>query len=363
MELMGRMAASVIHDLNNILTVIQLNAGMLEIGGLDEAETAKFVEEINRACVCASALTRSVLNFSRRQDQPLSSFEVRQVLDGLLPLLGVLAKRTELVTDLPHGELWMEGSPIEFQQVILNLVTNAIDAAPKNGVRLSVRPGFSAGQNRETVEIEVQDSGNGIRPEDSPRIFDAFFTTKEPGSGTGLGLYIVKRIIDERGGTIDVRSIPGEGTTFRLSFPRLSARQEPGLASEAAPPPQMLSATVLLVEDDPGVRAIGRQILLRHGCRVFDAADSSEARACWDEHRNEIDLLFTDLILPGATSGDLLAREFLQQKPSLKVLYTSGKVDASQYAEHFSFANFLLKPYRPETLVESLSRLLHPASP
>jgi len=359
MEMLGRVATSVIHDLNNMLTVIQLNAALLETGGVGEDEGARLIGEINRACSCAADLTRSVLRFSRKTNEKPSRFELGRVLSDLAPLLVVLtAKKTTLTTNYPSEEIWLEGSIVEFQQVLLNLVTNAVDSGSKEGVSLTVRRSPPSGQALRCVEIIVQDQGKGIPPEDLQNIFEAFYTTKEQGRGTGLGLYIVQRIVSEWKGMIDVESVPGEGTKFRLSLPEAAPPERNASKDERQSPDVRFQATVLLVEDDPGVLAIGKQILERQGARVFEALNPVEAREIWKAHRDEIGLLFTDIVLPGDVSGEMLAQELLKDKPSLKVLYTSGNESASHIASVRNHEHFLPKPYRPETLIASVARLL-----
>lgn len=359
MELVGRLSTSVIHDLNNMLTVIQLNAALLEIGDLEEGESARLVNEINQACSCASDLTRSVLSFSRRADLAPGRFELGKTLADISPMLGVISgKKTNLVIDCPAEKIWIEGSAVEFQQIILNLVSNGIDAAPKAGMRLALESVFSEEDQRRYVQIVVKDTGKGIPPEHLPNVFKAFFTTKEQGRGTGLGLYIVQRIVTERGGSIEVESVPNEGTTFRLRLPQAS----PEVAKSAAVSPvstdRKLNTTILLVEDDAGIRAIGRQILEREGAVVLEAADAEQAIKIWNHHRDEIAILFTDIVLPGQVFGDQLAVQLVQEKNDLKVLYTSGNVSAAQRSPDFSQANFLHKPYRPEDLIHAVSRLV-----
>lgn len=359
MELVGRLSTSVIHDLNNMLTVIQLNAALLEIGELEEGESARLVNEINQACSCASDLTRSVLSFSRRSDLVPTRFELGKTLADISPMLGVLSgKKTNLVIDCPTEKIWIEGSAVEFQQIILNLVSNGIDAAPKAGVRLALESLFSEDEQRRYVQILVQDTGKGIAPEHLPNIFKAFFTTKEQGRGTGLGLYTVQRIVTERGGSIEVESVPNEGTTFRLRFPQASTEAEKSHAVSPVSKARKLDATILLVEDDAGIRAIGRQLLEREGARVLEAADATQALEIWKDRRDEIAVLFTDIVLPGQMFGDQLAEKLVQEKGDLKVLYTSGNVSAAQRSPDFSQANFLHKPYRPEALIQAVGQLL-----
>ena len=354
MEMLGRLATSVIHDLNNMLTVIQLNAALLEVGGIEEEEQTKLVGEINRACSCAADLTRSVLKFSRKTDGKAVRFELGKVLADLEPLLGVLAaKKASLVSNFPSEEIWIEGSTVGFQQIILNLVTNAVDSESKGDVQLTVRrtaAGF--------VEIIVSDKGKGIPSEDIGSIFKAFYTTKELGRGTGLGLYIVHRIVTEWGGSLDVKSVLGEGTTFQVLLPEVEPA-EPKAREAATPSAERLHATVLLLEDELGISAIGKQILERQGARVFQADSIAKARGIWDAHRGDIELLFTDIVLPGEISGEEFARELIDQKPALKVLYTSGNESASHHLLAVTQGPFLPKPYRPETLIEAVAKLLN----
>lgn len=360
LEMLGRVATSVIHDLNNMLTVIQLNAALLETGGMDEEEQAKLVGEINRACSCAAGLTRSVLKFSRKTDGIPIKMELGKVIADLEPLLMVLsAKKAKLTIDSPSEEIWIEGTAVGLQQVLLNLVTNAVDSESKGQINLSVKRTQPGKQKNGLVEITVQDQGKGIPPEALQSIFEPFYTTKEQGRGTGLGLYIVQRVVTEWGGTLDVKSAVGVGTAFRLFFPEASPPEPNALKKETLSFEVRFQITVLLVEDDPGVLAIGRQILERQGARVFSAASIAQAREIWAAHQDELQLLFTDIVLPGGITGEELAGELQQEKPDLKVLYTSGNESAAHNLSVAKKTNFLPKPYRPEALIDAVAKLLN----
>lgn len=359
MEMIGRFSTTVIHDLNNLLTVIQLNAAMLEIGGLEEGESVKLVDEINKACSCASDLTRSVLSFSSRRENQPGQFELGKAMSDLAPLLNALiGRKTTLVKNLSKESIRIKGTPVEFQQILLNLIDNAIDSDPASGMTLTMRSVVSEKDGRKMAEITVSDTGRGIAKENLPRIFDAFFSTKAQSDGTGLGLHIVRRIVRQWGGSLEVESDPGKGTSFRVLLPQVDEEAEIR-QDEAAPDRDgTLQATVLVVEDDAAIRDIGRQILERRGAKVLEAADAEEARKIWKLHRDDIRLLFTDIVLPGDVSGDRLARDLLGEKDDLKILYTSGNIAASQRVPELNDANFLLKPYRPEVLVQAAIRIL-----
>jgi len=222
---------------------------------------------------------------------------------------------------------------------------------------LHARPGLFAC-------LTVSDTGSGISPDIMPRIFDPFFTTKEVGKGTGLGLPTVFGIVEQHQGWIDVRSEVGRGTTFRLYLPStpgaVPASPPPPAEKPAAPnPPARASHCILLVEDDPGVRNYARKTLLRQGHRVLEAASGIEALPVWHAHRDEIEILFTDVVMPGGLNGLELAQRLQQEKPSLKVIHASG-YSADVVGGDFTGRqgiDFIAKPYEPADLVRIIERV------
>ena len=257
------------------------------------------------------------------------------------------------------------------QQVLLNLAVNARDAMKQGGdlyfstseimvgetyVRMKGK-----GRPGEFICLTVRDSGAGIPENDLPRIFEPFFTTKPDGQGTGLGLATVFGIVEQHDGWITVDSEVGKGTVFRIYFPRI----DPSTAGEITVAKTEVrvvggSETILVVEDEGPLREVVRSILESYGYRVFDAPDANVALELWRKHRDEIDMLMTDMILPEGPSGKDLADRLMAEKPSLRVLYTSG-YNMDEFRKQMPLDegdNFLPKPYHPQMLAQAIANRL-----
>jgi CheY-like chemotaxis protein len=256
----------------------------------------------------------------------------------------------------------------------MNLSVNSRDAMPRGGT-LSISVSIcevDVGHSRQFAEarsgrfvcLTHADTGMGIPPENVGRIFEPFFTTKELGKGTGLGLATVYGIVKQHKGWIEVESELGKGTTFRIFLP---ASSNPIAPPDPVSPPTRAadgSETILVVEDERDLREIITRTLIRHGYRVFQAVDGNDALKIWDEYKNVIDLLFTDVIMPGGINGRELAEKLLQQKPKLKVIYSSG-YSADALGKDFKLdlnLNYLPKPYVPEDLARIVRNRLDESS-
>lgn len=356
MEVLGRLASSVIHDLNNLLTVIQLNAALIEGGELDEGEIAVAAEKIGDASRRSADLTRKVLNFARRQPEETKPVEIGEMIDGLGRMLeSLVARRVQIEIDRSQPPMWVRANRGAVEQALMNLVLNAVDAMPEGGIvrihhatceaRAGEFPGCATGRY---VVIEVIDQGAGIAPECRDRIFEPFFTTKE--LGTGMGLAIVNRVAKLHRGAVNFESAPGRGTTFRLWLPLIEAPAPEAPPAPEPPPAPQKTQTVLLVEDDVGIRELGRYLLEKMGLRVLAAGEGQEALELWRKHRDEVSLLFTDLVLAGDLSGRDIAVRVLQDRPDLPVIYTSGYSSAWNDHTIFTQTNFLPKPFPPMAL-------------
>jgi PAS domain S-box-containing protein len=360
MEAFGQLAGGMAHDFNNIMTVVQSHASLLQLKGVTPAEQEESAKEISLAADRAANLTRQLLTFSRQQvSQPT-----------YLDLNGAVGNMTKLLQRLIGANIALDaqfasgGAPVVadlgmMEQVLMNLAVNARDAMPKGGrlrletaiVTLDASAATASPKARPGcfVQLSVSDTGCGIAPEHLPRIFEPFFTTKEVGKGTGLGLATVLGIMEQHQGWIDVDSQPGRGTTFHLYLPR---RDEEFAFSPMKPAMAEISGgseTILLVEDEAVVRALAIKVLRRKGYTVLEADRSQTALDLWRQNQAKIDLLLTDIIMPGTISGRDLAERLLREKPDLKVVYCSGYSDdvlGKDFIVNRRF-NFLQKPYDP----------------
>jgi PAS domain S-box-containing protein len=335
MEAIGQLAGGVAHDFNNLLTVI---LGYAEFMGADPScsdQHRRDVQEIIKAAERASGLTRQLLAFSRNQVLQAKLVDVNGLVGGMSELLGrLIGEHIELVTVLaPHlGTVLADYGQLE--QVLMNLAVNARDAMPSGG-RLVVETGevaldhFDGLTHQQAVVpgryvmIAVTDSGTGIDAGTKRRLFEPFFSTKERGKGTGLGLAMVYGIVKQSGGYIWVFSEPGHGATFKVYLPRSDDGAPAGAAVRSDEPAPRGAETVLLVEDETGVRRLAQRILENAGYRVIEASSPAEARKLFAEHRATIDLVLTDVVMP-ESSGPELFQSLAAQQPALKVLYMSG---------------------------------------
>ncbi|HSC86879.1 MAG TPA: PAS domain S-box protein [Polyangiaceae bacterium] len=375
MEALGRLAAGVAHDFNNILSVI-LSYSSLLLDDADISEQARAdVQEIQRSGERAAELTHQLLALSRQQVLRPQLLEVGDVLANMKKmLLRVLGEDIELVlvSERSPGKVFADSGQLE--QVLLNLAVNARDAMPDGG-KLSIEvtrseldedyvalhPGVAAGTY---VRVSVTDTGMGMSADTQSRIFEPFFTTKEEGKGTGLGLSTVFGIVQQSEGHISCYSELGIGTSFQIFLPvRTHAHRR--VSSIPAPPSSLRgSELVLVVEDDAAVRETVSRVLTRNGYRTLLAGDGEEALAIMAAHPSAIELLITDVVMP-RMNGRELARRLKQLKPSLSVLYLSG------YTQHAAVQNgvldegvaFLQKPVTPEALLRKVREVLEETSP
>jgi CheY-like chemotaxis protein len=278
-----------------------------------------------------------------------------------------LGERVTLSLDLAPDPWPVLADPSHLAQVFLNLAVNARDAMPHGGtltirtenVPASARPPGDGPPSGDAVLLSVSDQGTGMTPDVQERIFEPFFTTKAPGEGTGLGLAIVYGIVGQAGGTIGVDSAPGQGTTFRLLFPRAAAAA-PAPASARAPAAAAPAhaGTVLVAEDDAAVRALLCRALRLHGLRVLEAADGAAALALAEAHPGPIDLLLTDAVMRGL-SGPALAARLRERRPRLAVLVVTGfPTDPAVLAFAGEGGEVLQKPFRASAVTEAVRRLL-----
>lgn len=336
LEAVGKLAAGVSHDFNNLLTVIQGNTEILKEELQGQSELSELNDEVDAATRRAAELTRQLLAFSRKQMLQMRAVNTNELVANTQRMLQrLLPENISLETSLPETARLVHADAGMLEQVIINLAVNARDAMPRGGVLTvsvdstdvaapptDIHPEAPAGHY---VRLRVSDNGCGMDEVTRTRIFEPFFTTKDVGKGTGLGLATVYGIVRQHRGWIDVESRENEGSTFRVFLPILgdaepSATAEP---TESDPLPRG-SERVLLVEDEASVRRVARGALTRSGYEVTDAANAGEALRIWADRKEEFDLLLTDVMMPGGVDGVELARRLTDGRADLKVLFISG---------------------------------------
>jgi PAS domain S-box-containing protein len=365
MEAFGQLAGGVAHDFNNILAVIQLQAGILKTESNLSLQQLDLAGEIEKASERGANLTRQLLLFSRKQTMQPRNLKLKDVVENITKMLQrTLGEQFELQFKFSDKPLAIHADPGMIDQILLNLTVNARDAMPKGG-RIIIETKavefdeVTAIQTAKAspgsfVCVSVTDTGCGIPPEILPRIFEPFFTTKEVGKGTGLGLATVFGIVQQHKGWINVYSEVGRGTTFRVYLPRLTDASDTRFIRASLASIRGGSETILLVEDEAPLRAAVRTSLSRLGYRVLEAATGNEALAVWKRHSGEIHLLLTDMVMPGGMSGKELAEALLQQDPKLNVIYASG-YSAEIAGRDFLVEediNFLTKPFQTHKLAQ-----------
>lgn len=371
MEAVGLLASGVAHDFNNILTVISGQCHLvLSQGSLEAAGRAR-IQEIDRAAERAATLTRQLLAFSRRQVLQLSILDLNRVLQDMNGMLARVIGEDVLI----ECELALELGRVkadrgQLEQVIVNLAVNARDAMPRGG-KLTLRTAnvdVDESRARRTeglqsgsyVMLGVSDRGEGMSKEVLSRIFEPFYTTKELGRGTGLGLSTVYGIVKQSDGFIEVSSVPGEGSTFQVLLPRVT--ESLALAAEEPSAPGRGEGTILLVEDDAVLRKLTREILEFSGYRVLESAGGREAFCAIERENGKVDLVLTDLVMPGM-SGDEFADLLAARYPDVRVLYTSGHVDRPVAVPLVPrYRELIRKPFKSDALVRKIGELVTNAS-
>ncbi|HKQ60069.1 MAG TPA: response regulator [Candidatus Polarisedimenticolaceae bacterium] len=372
MEAVGRLAGGVAHDFNNLLTVIVGHAELSLKGLRTDDPLERHVQEIRKASERAAALTRQLLAFSRQQVLAPRVLDLNELVAGIEKMLRrLLGEDIQLVSTLAPQLGRVKADPGQLEQVVVNLAVNARDAMPDGGMLFietsnrTLEPG-SAGDGGAVppgsyVVLKISDTGHGMDEKTQARIFEPFFTTKEAGKGTGLGLATVYGIVQQSGGFIGLRSEPGKGATFTVHLPRVEQAVEalPAAAAPAANPTG--TETVLLVEDEEGVRTLARAALAQSGYRVLEAANGGEALLLCERHASEIHLMVTDVVMPGM-GGPELVRRLATLRPKMKVLFMSGYADRGlERAGVEAGLAFLEKPFRPAALIRKVRDTLDAA--
>ena len=372
MEAVGRLAGGVAHDFNNLVMIIKGYSDML----LDSAapESRPHLEEIKRAGDRASALTRQLLAFSRKQMLETQILDPNQTVRNMVKLLRVLiGEDVELVTTLSDQIGRVQVDPGQLEQVVMNLAVNARDAMPDGG-KLTIEtlsahldetctPANSEARTGDYVLIAVTDTGTGMSKETLQHIFEPFFTTKEQGKGTGLGLATVYGIVKQSKGHISVYSEPGMGTTFKVYLPSISS-------NVAAKAPQNVVAvqkghgTVLLVEDEPALRLLAAASLKKLGYTVLESGNGVEALAAADAYSGKIDVVVADIVMP-QMGGPELVEKLRAKRENLAVIFMSGYTESAtlERAKIGTESMLLNKPFSTETLSAKIQELQQKSMP
>jgi len=371
LEALGQLTGGVAHDFNNLLMVVSGGLQILERPG-DAGRRERTIQAMQRAVERGAGLTRQLLTFARRQALQPRAIDLSQQIRSMLEMLdrslrGDVAVQLHLADDL-----WVvEADPGELELVIINLAVNARDAMPHGGtieIRTANVPGSAFGElQADHVALSITDTGTGMPPEVQARIFEPFFTTKEVGKGSGLGLAQAYGFAKQSGGTVQIRSAVGRGTTVSLLLPRSARavdhvrpklRERPASVSR---PPQF---HVLLVEDDDEVAALTADMLVQLGYRVTSADSAAEALEVL-AHGKDIDAVLSDIMMPGGMSGVQLAHAVKERRPGLPVILTTGYPGADARRAEDAGIPLMPKPYRLDDLAAMLRRLLtgkiHPA--
>jgi len=370
MEVVGQLAGGVAHDFNNILAVIMGYSGLLTSGLAENGQLRPYAEEIGRASERAAGLTRQLLVFSRKQTVSSVVLDLNLVVADLEVMLRRLIDENIELTLEPRAQLGRVSADAGYVgQVLMNLAVNARDAMP-NGGKLIIttdnlhldRPAKVATGNLEPgdyVLLSVRDTGAGMTNEVKERLFEAFFTTKPEGRGTGLGLASCRTIVQLCGGHIDFSSEPGKGSAFKVFFPQVESPIELKTKAIEGPLPRG-TETLLVVEDDKSVRHLAKGLLKAQGYKVLSAANGQEGLNVALEHTgSQLRLVVTDVIMP-LMNGKVMAEWLKASFPDLKVLFTSGYTDdaIAQLGVLKPGVAFLAKPYSPGVLAHKVREML-----
>jgi nitrogen-specific signal transduction histidine kinase/CheY-like chemotaxis protein len=359
MESVGRLAGGIAHDFNNLLTVVMGAADLCRLEAGDDFPQKPYLDEVLASAQRGSTMVRQLLAFSRRQVLVPRVVDLNALIEDASKLLRrMLGEDVDLRLTYAPAAACVMADPGQIEQVLMNLAVNARDAMPRGG-RLTMRTRVGPtrkGDHR--VVIEVSDTGEGIPAEIMDKIFEPFFTTKELGRGTGLGLATAMGIVQQSGGAIDVRSTAGEGTVFTIDLPAVDAQPEEAGGRAAEPARKSTGETILLVEDEEPVRMVVTRSLERHGYRVLQATSGTEAAQILRDLGQRIDLLLSDVVLPGMT-GPELAELGQQVRPAMRVLLASGySEEAISRRGQIAAIRMLQKPFEPAQLLAAVRSVL-----
>jgi PAS domain S-box-containing protein len=370
MEAVGRLAGGVAHDFNNMLVVI-LSGVDLVAESLEPSHTALAeLDEIRRAAIRAKELTRDLLALSRKQVLDVRVVEVGAIIEDMRSMIGrLIGEDIALAVETSRTGIRAKLDPKQLENMLMNLVVNARDAMPQGGtltLRTKMVPAevakpslARAGERRPFVQITVADTGIGMDERTKSHMFEPFFTTKGPGRGTGLGLSTVFGIVNQSGGSIAVESAVGRGTTFTIYFPCTDEAAATAAAKSVEIKPSPRRATVLVAEDEPLVRRVVVTALRAAGYNVLEAVRPDDALELAKSHDGAIDLLLTDVVMPGM-SGRQLSEKIVGLRPELRVLFVSGYTEDAIVHRGVldSGVHFLPKPFSGPDLLAAVARVI-----
>lgn len=374
LEAIGQLTGGIAHDFNNLLTVILGNSKLMndQVSGqnFDADYFHNKLNSIQNAAQKGADLVQHLMSFSRTRELKPKPVIINGIIKNMHDLLTrTIGKTVEIEYNFSPA-LWATNiDPSELEHLVINLCANARDAMPDGGnITIETRNISSdnlphcitQGKGKNYVRMSVSDTGSGIPPEYMDRIFDPFFTTKDVGKGTGLGLSTCFSFVDRCGGAIDVSSTPGQGTRFDIYFRQhhtdgLLPQQKPESSRTLS---KIQDLTILVVEDDDDIRELALMILQAEGYKTIEAADGHDALNILQQKSDQIDLLFTDIVMPGEINGIQLAARALVLKPDLNILFTTGfiknRIPDINLLEQYDLLN---KPYTPEQLSANIRRV------
>ena len=371
MEAIGQLAGGVAHDFNNLLMIIGGHCEVLQTGSGTAAGSRKALEEIKHATERAASLTHQLLAFGRRQVLNPIVLDLNDLVSKMEGMLSrVIGENIELATELGSGLGKVRADMGQIEQVILNLAINACDAMARGG-KLTIRTDNFTVANPVSGFVEdiqpgryvcliVTDTGQGMDEAALPNIFEPFYTTKEIGAGTGLGLATVFGIVKQSGGYISVDSKPGQGTSFKLYFPAVEEAGKPDAERAQEQESPRGSETILVIEDEDGVKRLIRQFLELKGYKVLEAENAHQSLEIVRQHKGEIQLLITDVVMPGELSGPEAAERIMGLRPRIKTIYVSGYTHdmVAKQGGPNAGARFLQKPFSIEALAQKVREVL-----
>jgi len=360
MESIGMLAGGIAHDFNNMLTGILGYASLMKKFLTDNEKLSRYAEAIEHSAQRASKLTQHLLNFSRRQRRSTGIVNVNDLLEDVLFLLKESFREVSIEKELEVTLPAIKGDEAELQNVFLNLLINAKDAMNGKGlIRVNTKRVRHVGDN-DFILIEMEDTGKGIGQELRAKIFEPYFSTKENASNLGMGLYLVDRVVRDHGGFIEIESEKEKGTKFSLYLPVTSTIVTKEIAKETTFRHDVLKEkSILIVDDEDMIRELARGTLAETGMKIFDAVNGENAIEIFAEHRDEIDIVFLDVIMPGL-KGDEVLKMLRKIKNDVKVIISSGFMSEDQRAKlkELTIDAFLDKPFKHSDLLEALVAVL-----